>query len=144
MSILNAQEQLQKMLDDQFVRQHPSVPSYAKPKPKVTKSPANQLTNDIIKFLSLKGHHVSRVNTMGVMRDGKYTRGGGTLGASDLSVIMKNKLGVVIAWELEIKIAKDKLSDVQIKYSESVIKAGGHYSVVKTFDDFFEQYNLLY
>ncbi len=137
-------KQLTDALNDKFKRDHPNVPDFARPRNRLAKSPANQLTSDVMKFLRLQGHHVSRVNTMGVLREGKMTTGGGTLGAADLSVIMRNSRDVVIAWELEIKIGKDRLSEAQMAYSESVIKAGGHYSVVKTFDDFHIQYQKLY
>lgn len=128
-------------LHDQFKRQkYPNMPTYAMVKSKFSDSNANELTKSIMAFLELKGHHVSRVNTMGVVRQGKYTKGGGTLGASDLSVIMRNKNNYVIAWELEIKFGKDRQSDDQKEYQKSVEKAGGLYSIVRTFEEFENQY----
>jgi len=134
-------EQLQQAIDDQWRRNHPNIPEYAMPKPKKAKSPTNQLTADIVNFIRLKGGHVSRVNTMGIMRNGKYTTGGGTIGASDLSIIMRNSSGKIIAWELEVKVGKDFQRPEQKVYQESVERAGGIYSVCKTFDQFLEQYS---
>ncbi len=143
-NIINPQAELEKMKTDEFKRTHPNVPDYARPKSKKSKSPAIELANSIQKFLKLKGHHCSVVSTMGVYREGiGHTYGGATKGASDLSIIMKSDKGNVIAWECEIKIGKDIQSDKQKQYAESVMKAGGHYSIVKTYEQFISQYNIL-
>lgn len=135
-------DELNKQQDEFKRLKYPNVPEYALSKTKNKDNGANSLTSSIVKFLELNNHHVSRVNTMGVMKNGKYRKGGGTLGASDLSIIMKGKNGV-IAWEVEVKFGKDKQSDVQKKYQASVERAGGIYSIVSTFDDFQMQYNKL-
>jgi len=142
MSILTAKEQLQKMLDDQFVRNHPNVPDYAKPKPKANKSPANQLTNDIIKYLELNKHQAERINSMGRVLNGKYITSTSTNGTADISSTIKvgkSEIGLSVKWEVKIK--KDKQSEAQKKYEDDVKRAKGEYFIVKTFDDFIEKYN---
>ncbi len=139
-----SKEDLDRALSDEFRRTHRNVPEYAIPKPKKSKSPAIELANNIQKFLKLNGHHCSVVSTMGVYREGiGHTYGGATKGASDLSIIMKSRQGIVIAWELEIKHGKDVQSDKQKEYAEAVERAGGVYSIVKNFDDFEMQYKNL-
>lgn len=140
---LTSLKDLADMQDAENKKKYPTMPDYARVKSKFSESNANNLTAAIMKFLTSSGHHVSRVNTMGVVRNGKYTKGGGTIGASDLSVIMKSFSGKIVAWELEVKHGKDVQSDVQKEYESSVVKAGGIYSIVKTYDEFQIQYQKL-
>jgi len=132
-------KELQEAIEAAKRAKTPNFPDAYRPKPKKSKSPANELTKIIKQFCDLNGHHCSIVSTQGTYREGVgYTTGNNTLGASDTSIIMRNKNGVVIAWECEVKIGNDGMSDDQKEYEASVIRAGGHYSVVKTYDDFYE------
>ena len=132
-----AKEQLQKMLDDQFVRQHPSVPSYAKPKPKANKSKANQLTNDIIKHITLIGGWATRVNTAGRVLNGKYITGTTKLGTPDIIACIP--IGRFVG--IEIKIGKDKQSDAQKQVENDIHKAQGNYYLIHNLDEWFRYYN---
>ena len=123
-------------------------------------SKANGLTKAVIKFLQLNGWQAERINTMGRMIDQrqtyydilghhkqigtmKYIPTTGQRGSADISAMGKSKKGALIAWKIEIKIGKDRQSDVQKEYQKAIERAGGHYSIVKTIDDFLEQFNKL-
>lgn len=127
---------------------------------KVKCNNANSLTQAIIRFIKLSGGQAERISTMGRVIDKSYTYtnvlgqkcragssqyipGTGTKGSADISAIIRTNSSVVIPWRIEVKWGKDRVSKDQLKYKDDVTKAGGHYSVVMTFDDFFEQYNAI-
>jgi hypothetical protein len=95
------------------------VPDFARIPAKYCDLKTNGLTTCVADFLRLKGAYVARVNTTGIVRKGKYTKGGGTVGAADLNAIIAGR-----SVQIEIKAGKDKLSDAQIKQGEK-IKAPG-------------------
>ena len=135
--MITIKEQLQKMLDDQFVRQYPNVPDYARPKPKKGKSPANQLTSDIIKHITLIGGWATRVNTSGRVLNGKYITGTTKLGTPDIIACIPSGRFVGI----EIKIGKDKQSDAQKLVESQIHKAQGNYFLVHNLDEWLRYYN---
>lgn len=135
MSILNPHEELQRMKDEEFAKRYPNVPSYAKPKPKKVKSPANQLTNDVISHIILTGGWATRINSMGRVLNGKYIPGSTQKGVSDIMACINGKF---IAIEIKIK---DKLSEDQIKFSKQIEKSGGKYFVVHNIDEYFSILN---
>ena len=60
------------------------------------------------------------------------------IGASDIRIELPG-----IVWNCEIKIGKDKQGANQKLFEQQSILLGQHYSIVKTLDDFFEQYEKL-
>lgn len=115
---------------------------------KKKKSPANQLTSDIIKYLSHLGCATARINTMGVydQAKGKFRKSGSTLGVEDVNCTMPVKIsgirvGVTIA--IEIKIGKDRQSQEQKTRQEQLEKAGGHYMIAKTWDQWKQDFDKL-
>jgi hypothetical protein len=106
------------------------------------KPTTNQLTKDIIAFLSLCGFHAWRNNTTGVWDAKKkvFRKHHGRLGVSDILGIQK-QTGRFIA--VEVKTGKDKLSPDQVLFIDDIIKAGGIAIVAHTFDGFLEQFKAI-
>ena len=106
---------------------------------------ANALTKCIIHFLTYSGFQAERINTMGVYREGKkiqvgentrqlkgtWTPSTGTKGSADISATIRGR-----SVKIEVKYGKDKQSEVQKKYQESIEQAGGTYFIARNFDDF--------
>ena len=113
---------------------------------------ASQIETLICDFMRLKGHGAAKVSTTGVYRDNTkvitnvigqrvkvgskgWTHGQATKGASDLNLIVYG-----LNWSVEVKFRKDRQSDNQKTFEKMIQKAGGFYSIVRTLDDFYEQY----
>lgn len=108
---------------------------------KKKKSPANQLTTDIIKWVVLTGGAARRVNSQGQYDEatGRWRSSGMRRGFEDIDCCMPislhhNKYGIKVA--VEVKIGKDKLSEYQIARKEELFRAGGYYIVASSFDQF--------
>jgi hypothetical protein len=99
-------------------------------------SSTNGLTKAIIAWLECHGHYGSRRNTTGTWSQAlkMYIHSGSTNGAEDID----STLGGINV-KIEVKFKKDKPSDDQKKYRKNIENAGGHYIIVKTFDDFLKQ-----
>lgn len=110
---------------------YPSLPGYAFPKSKFDDTKANGLTKCIVTFVKLKGGHIQRTNTTGIVRNGKWTRGGGTIGAADLTGIFNG-----VPFSIEVKIGRDKMSEAQTKQAESITRAGGKFFEARSFQEF--------
>ena len=113
---------------------------------------ANGLTQCITAFLNFSGWQAERINTMGVYREGKkiqvgentrqlkgkWTPSTSTKGSADISATIKGR-----SVKIEVKYGKDKQSEVQKMYQESVEQAGGIYYIAKDFDNFLLFYDKL-
>lgn len=146
---------LKQMALDEKKRLHPTLPPYALYVKPYSDKTANQLTRAIIDFLRLKGHQAERIAVMGryidnskVVTDvigttrrigsGKWIPGSMQKGSADISAIVNGR-----PWKIEVKIGKDRQSEDQKNYQCQVEKAGGYYSIVKSFEEFFNQYSFL-
>lgn len=120
--------------------------------PKYNDKTANGLTRCIVDFLNLSNHQAERTSNTGRYVDGtktytdavgltrtigsgQYIKGTGTNGTADISAIIKGR-----SVKIEVKIGRDRQSEAQKKYEESVNKAGGQYWIAKDFDGFYEKY----
>ena len=106
---------------------------------------ANALTQCITAFLIFSGWQAERINTMGVYREGKkiqvgentrqlkgkWTPSTSTKGSADISATIFGR-----SVKIEVKYGKDKQSEVQKRYQESIEQAGGTYYIAKDFDNF--------
>lgn len=130
---------MSKELDDMMRNKYRrmGIPEHAIPKTKRSKSPANQLTADIIKWVSMKGGWATRVNSMGRMLNGKYIPGQTERGTPDIMGVINGKF-----FGVEIKI-KDKQSEWQIEVQRKIELAGGHYFITHNFDEWMKQYIIL-
>jgi hypothetical protein len=66
---------------------------------------------------------------------GKYTPSTGTKGSADISATIRGR-----SVKIEVKYGKDKQSEVQHRYQQSIEQAGGTYYIARNFDDFIEFY----
>jgi hypothetical protein len=66
---------------------------------------------------------------------GTYTPSTGTKGSADISATIRGR-----SVKIEVK-QKDKQSEVQKQYQQSIEKAGGVYKIFRNFDDFIIWYD---
>jgi len=130
---------------------HPNMHPDCIPRPVYSDKTANGLTKMVIDWITLNGGQAERISNMGRYIDsskvvtnvlgqrmkigsGKFIPGAGTNGTADISAIVKGR-----SVKIEVKM-KDKQSEAQKKYQESVERAGGIYYIVRSFDEFIEKY----
>lgn len=111
---------------------------------------ANQLTRSITTFLNLIGYQAERISSMGRVIDArktytdvlgirktigstKYIPGTTTNGTADISATIEGR-----SVKIEVKIGKDRQSEDQKEYQQSVERAGGVYIIAKDFQSFYE------
>lgn len=125
--------------------------------PKVTST--NGLTKAVIDILTWDGHLAERTNNQGRMVDQTITytdilghrrtigslqwqKGTGTNGTSDIKAdISHPAYRFPIPVKIEIKWNKDRQSDVQKDYQQSVESKGGVYVIVKNIEGFYSWYD---
>lgn len=127
-------------LEQRLNHQHPATsPHYRED------TTANGLTRCIIDFLQSEGWQAERINTMGrpITRhtpQGEiitaWMRTTGTVGSADISATIAGR-----SVKIEVKIGRDRQSQEQRKYQQSIEKAGGLYVIAKTFTGFVSWYN---
>jgi hypothetical protein len=111
---------------------------------------ANSLTKSIEFYINANGFQAERINTMGVYREGKkiqvgensrqlkgtWTPSTSTKGSADISATIRGR-----SVKIEVKYGKDRQSEVQKRYQESIEQAGGTYFIARNFDEFIIFYN---
>ncbi|HEY8402355.1 MAG TPA: hypothetical protein VIK89_13900 [Cytophagaceae bacterium] len=112
---------------------YPNVPAYAIPTTKTKKSPTNQLTSDIISYVTRLGGYAFRINTQGTYSEKlkKFITSGAEKGVSDILICFD---GLLICCEL--KQGKDKQRPDQEKFQNKIEAAGGKYFITTSFDSF--------
>lgn len=129
-----------------------SVPAHAIGRTAYTDKTANGLAKAIKVYCEIKNVWCERTGSEGRYRPGKMIvdvvgRGrqmkgtwlpGNNVGQGDLQIIIKGK-----TYSVEIKIGKDRQSDVQKQYQAKLESAGGVYVIVKSWDDFWENFKNL-
>ena len=133
---------------------YPNMPIDYIPLYKYTDKTANGLTRCIIDYLEFNGCQAERISTTGRMVDNtktftnvlgitkqigskKWIKGSGSKGSADISATINGK-----SVKIEVKIGKDRQSEHQIKYQQSIEKSGGIYLIAKSFEDFIKQCNI--
>lgn len=128
-----------------YPREYVSVPKY-------NDKTSNGLTRCIIDWITFNGGQAERISNTGRYIDstkqvkdvlgrsrtigsGQYIKGTGTNGTADISATIMGR-----SIKIEVKIGKDRQSQAQIDYQESVTKAGGQYWIAKDFDSFYFHY----
>lgn len=144
---------LQSLYVSYMKRKHPTAPSHILPMRKYSDKTANGLTKCIIDFINFSGGQAERINTMGRMIDNtktvtdvvgikrnigtkKYIPTTGVKGSADISATIRGR-----SVKIEVKIGKDRQSENQKKYEESITAAGGVYIIAKDFDSFIDWFN---
>lgn len=118
--------------------------------PQVSKS--NGLTAAIVNYINWTGNRATRINVQGRLVEGsETTASGATLskkkwiksstrkGTADISSTISGRSAM---WE--VKCGTDRPRPEQLKEQERERKAGGIYEFVKTMEDFFEKYDMLF
>jgi hypothetical protein len=148
---MKALDILKNLKIEEHKKKFPLIPEYAIPKPKYSDTTANGLTKCIIDFVNMKGYLAERTNTMGRVIDGrktytdaigqtktigsmKYIPSTGMVGSSDIKVYINGK---IIAVEVKMK---DKQSEAQKQYQSRIEQAGGQYWIVRSFEEFYNNY----
>ena len=128
------------------IERHPSFPEAYFVKKKWDDKTANGLTKAITSFIQFNGYQAERINTMGVARENKrtdgkvigvtWTKGTSTAGSADISATIRGR-----SVKIEVKVGKDRQSDAQKRYQESIERAGGVYLIARDFDSFVEWFD---
>jgi hypothetical protein len=143
---------LKQLKQNSMLESHPNVPRYAIALPKYTDATANGLTKCILDYLQLCNHQAERINTMGRPIDNRkqvtdvlgrtktigtmtWGKSTATKGSADISATILGR-----SVKIEVKIGRDRQSDDQKIYQESIERSGGQYWIVKNFADFHEKY----
>jgi hypothetical protein len=115
----------------------------------------NGLTKCVVDFLNYSGHFAERINNTGrfiagtrideghakFQTQGKWIKGTGVNGRADISAKIKlPQHQFAIPVEIEIKYAKDRMSDAQREYQSAMFDVGAVYIVVRDFDMFMDWY----
>ena len=129
----SAQKDLFDKLSNYSKAEYPSIPDYARPKPKVKTNDANSLTKAIVDWIDLSGGWATRISTEGryIEALGRRIPSSVKKGTADIHACYKGK-----HLSIEVKIGADKQSDEQKEVEKSILKAGGYYFIAKTFDAF--------
>ena len=151
---MKAIEQLKQLHLNYNSLKYPSVPDYARFKPKYTDKTANGLTKCIKDFIEFKGGQAERINNTGRQIDNRtsvtdvmgnvrtigsvmWIKGTGKNGTADISATIQGR-----SVKIEVKIGRDKQSQTQKEYQQQVEKSGGLYFIAKDFESFLQWYNL--
>lgn len=142
----------QRLLDHHYKLmsiKYPNFPEHAIPKKVWSDNSANGLTKCVIDLINYEGYQAERISTQGTYVEGakikvgenerqlkgKYIPTQGTKGSADISATIRGR-----SVKIEIK-QKDRQSEVQKQYQESIERAGGIYIIVRNFDEFVEWFD---
>ena len=145
---MTAIKELKELYKSDHIKRYPNLPEYARTIPKYIDSTANGLTKCIIDYCQFKGWFAERTGNEGRVIDGrknyidsighrktigtiKRIPSSGTKGTSDIKAVINGRMIAI-----EVKIGKDRQSQVQKDYQAKIENAGGLYWIVKTFEDF--------
>ena len=126
---------------DEWFYCNKNVPSGLQIEHKFDDKTANSLTKLIMTWLKLNDHFAARINSGAVFdrRLGVYrANSGATAGMADINAVVKGR-----SISIEVKIGKDKIRDSQLKVKSEIEAAGGIYIIVRSFDDFRQQFEML-
>jgi len=114
------------------------IPEYARVKEKFRDDTANGLTKCIIKYLTMQGAFVTRLNSTGIYRNNiqKFVPNTQRKGMPDVYALIDGKTLFI-----EVKIGKDRLSYHQIKVQNESEANGASYIIARNFTDFLNEYN---
>ena len=127
---------LQKMEVAARLAKSPSMPVAYIIATKYTDKTANGLTKCIIEWLRYNNWQGERISNTGRLVSNHWIPGTGTNGTADISAVIRGR-----AVKIEVKIGKDRQSDKQIAYQQSIELAGGVYIIAKDFESFYNWYH---
>jgi hypothetical protein len=145
-------QRLKDLESKQLQIKFPNVPLHCLAHTTFKESSANELTKTIINFIRLHGYQAERINTMGrfvgpkkytdfdgrerTIGKGKYIPSTGTKGSADISATIAGR-----SIKIEVKYGKDRQSEAQKQYQQSIEQAGGIYIIARDVDGFVEWYD---
>lgn len=120
----------------EYKYQNSSIPENCRFVKKFRDDTANSLAGCLDAWCKINGAFFQRTNSQGQYdaRLGIWRKSGSTKGIADTQVTHEGKV-----YNFEIKIGRDKQNEAQKKVQASIIKAGGHYAIIKCFDDFLNE-----
>lgn len=130
-------------------QRYPNMPEYARTGKKYEDRTANGITQCCIDWIRLNGYQAERINSTGRYQDntqvftdvvgrtrsigtGQWIPSSGQKGTADISAVIRGR-----AVKIEIKAGKDRQSDDQRKYQETIARAGGIYLLIRSFQEFY-------
>jgi len=129
---------IEKLISDVGGRDEKGRRETAPKKKRRRKSPEAQIQKAIFDYLRLKGHFAWRNNVAVVPLNngtGRF-RCAGIPGSSDIFCLRKPKQGEkAVFYSIEVKSPTGRESEVQKRWGEKIVKAGGIYAVVRSVDD---------
>ena len=113
-----------------------TIPPQCRVKPHFRDDTANGLAKCIETWARMNNAFYQRQNSQGQYdsRLGRWRKSGTTTGIADVQVTHEGRV-----YNFEIKIGRDRQSDVQKAVETRIKKAGGHYAVIKCYDDFLKE-----
>lgn len=132
MAASNSIKQLNALALEEAKRKFPNIPDYARPIHQYKENSTNNLTQSIIKYITLIGGYAVRIQVQGQWNEkiGKWTKSMTRKGTADIHACIRGK-----HYSIEVKTGKDTMSDDQKETQSDVIKAGGIYLVAGNLDD---------
>jgi VRR-NUC domain len=117
---------------------HPTVPYL--PKTKFTDRTSNALTKCVVRCFELHGHYASRIASTGTYRADlkRFVHSQQKAGQPDVMAIVKTGKHTGQYVGIEIKVGKDRLSDVQKQTIARLEKSGAMVFVAKDYSSFWE------
>ncbi len=152
---LSAIELLKEISLEHDRKKRPSIPEHCRAVHRFNDKTANGLTKCVITFLNLSGHRADRISAAGRYIEGEkitdvigFTRqmkgsfipGTTRKGYADINASIKipsQKFATPLMIEIKMK---DKQSEVQKKFQAAEERAGGFYSIVHSFEEFYLKY----
>lgn len=119
---------------------------YAIPRKRFKDTTANELESSIVAFIELTGGAVFPIDTMGVLRNGRWTKSGMKKGTPDIlsgKPKMINNIGFCQLVGVEIKIGRDKQSEDQKKIESHIVRSRGIYIIAKDWNGFYTQWDAI-
>lgn len=113
-----------------------SIPEHCRFKTSFRDDTANGLAKCIDVWARINNAFYQRQNSQGQYdsRLGRWRKSGTTKGIADVQVIYNGR-----ACNFEIKIGRDRQSDIQKDVEARIKTAGGHYAIIKCYDDFLNE-----
>jgi hypothetical protein len=135
---MSALKHLQQLDMESKRDRYTSIPIHAMPPSRFEDRTANGLTAAVLRFLTLKGHYCTRIQSQGQYRPqlGIWTKGTTKRGIGDLMAIIDGRTIMI-----EIKVKRDRQSQYQKQTQIEVEQSGGTYLIVRDFDSFYYWFN---
>lgn len=113
-----------------------SIPVQCRFKKAFRDDTANGLAGCIEAWAKVHGAFFQRQNSQGQYdsRLKKWRKSGTTKGIADVQVTYRGR-----TYNLEIKVGRDRQSEVQKAVEKQIKAAGGHYAVIHCFNDFLQE-----